>query len=484
MTLLPEFRQVDTGPAVDAVDRRMATLSLRHFAQQAWTQLETVPYVENWHLKAIAEHLEAVTDGRIESLLINIPPGCGKSLLVSVFWPVWCWLRKPETRFLCASYSGELSTRDSMNCRKLIESEWFQTRWPVRLSEDANQKTRFENTSGGWRHATSVGGAATGLHPDIQLFDDIHKVKEAESDVERQGVINWFDGTMTTRGVTRGVRRVIVMQRLHQEDIAGHVLKQGGWEHLCIPMEFETERRCVTKIGWSDPRTKEGELLWPALFTPQILNTVKTAMGSQRAAGQLQQRPAPKGGGLFKREWFDVVGAAPAVGRRVRAWDFAATIPKDGRDPDWTVGARMMMTPEKVFYLEAVRRFRGTALEVEHSLATYAVADGDEVEIQLPQDPGQAGKGQSEQFVRMLAGFRVKASRVTGSKEVRAANFAAQCEARNVKLVNGPWIEAFLDELEVFPFGAHDDQVDAAADAFNALAKPSYTTSVNKIRGL
>lgn len=443
------------------------------FVQQAWPYVEPdTKLVGGWHIEAIAAHLEAVAKGQIHNLLVNVPPGCCKSLLVAVFFPAWVWLRKPATRFMFASYQQELSLRDSMKCRGLVESEWYARQWgaTTSLAPDQNQKSKYDNVSGGWRMATSPGGRGTGEHPDLLIWDDPHNVRGSESEAERNAVLDWWDGTMSSRGITRNCRRVGVMQRLHENDLSGHVLAKGGWEHLCLPMEAEPENAKTTALGWTDPRKTPGELLWPAMLTAEKVAGLKREMGSHRAAGQLQQRPAPAGGGLFKREWFEVVDAAPVAGKRCRAWDFAATVPKPGRDPDWTVGAKLARSLDGVFYIEHIARFQGTAMQVENTLLATAAMDGSAVAVRIPQDPGQAGKGQAEQMVRRLAGYIIKAETVSGSKEVRAQSLVAQCEAGNVKLVRGTWNEQWLDEVSVFPFGKHDDCVDATADAFNELA--------------
>jgi predicted phage terminase large subunit-like protein len=189
-------------------------------------------------------------------------------------------------------------------------------------------------------------------------------------------------------------------------------------------------------------------------------------MGSYPYAGQYQQRPAPREGGMFKRRWFEIVRAAPVRGRRVRSWDLAASVEKG----DWTVGLLMSRAEDGVFYIEDVQRMRASAREVEIAMKNCAGQDGRAATIRIPEDPGQAGKAQAEHLIRELAGYAIFAERETGAKEVRAMPFAAQCEAGNVKIVEAPWNAAFLDEIENFPMGAHDDQVDGAAGAFNRLA--------------
>lgn len=284
-------------------------LTWRDFMRQAWPILEpATPYVHGWHVDAIADHLTAVTQGQIRRLLINMPPRHMKSLAISVFWPSWSWTEQPELRWLFASYALSLSKRDSLKCRRLIESPWYQERWGgvFQLTGDQNEKLRFENDHTGYRLATSVGGAATGEGGDIVVIDDPHNANEAESDTIREGVIEWFDGVMSTRlnDPKRG-RMVTVMQRAHSKDVAGHILECGGWEHLCLPAEYEPKPQVyVTSLGFEDPRTEPGELLWPERFGRAEIDSLKKSLGSYRAAGQLQQRPAPADGGIFKRHWW------------------------------------------------------------------------------------------------------------------------------------------------------------------------------------
>jgi len=295
---------------LDAVRReretRAAEKSLIEFTKQAFSIIEPgVTFVDNWHLHAIAEHLEAVSDGEIDNLVINIPPGCMKSILVSVAWPAWEWIEDPKLRYMGASYGSDLSIRDSMKCRDIVLSEWYQHRWPqVQIKAGSDQKTKYDLVSGGWRMATSTGGRATGEHPDRKIVDDPLTASQADSDAERESANVWFDRTLSTRGESRGARTVVVMQRLHEKDITGHILTDlAGYEHLCLPMEYDG-RRSVTCIGWEDPRTTEGSLLWPEMFPADKLKKLKRLLGEYGTSGQLQQRPSPAGGGILKVSHF------------------------------------------------------------------------------------------------------------------------------------------------------------------------------------
>jgi len=258
------------------------------------------------HVHAVCDHLQAVAEGHIRNLIINIPPGHAKSLLSAVFWVAWWWILHPEARGLFSSYREPLATRDSVKCRRLIESPWYQERWGdhYQLSEDQNQKNRFENDRTGYRVVVPM-SAGTGERGDFVVVDDPHSVDQAESDTERQGAIEWFNGAMSTRvNDFASGHRVVIMQRLHEADLTGDLVAKGGWDCLCLPAEFEPERRCRTSIGYTDPRQQAGALLWPAKVSQEDLNRLKVELGSYRYAAQYQQRPAPAEGGLFKRGWW------------------------------------------------------------------------------------------------------------------------------------------------------------------------------------
>ncbi len=284
---------------------------LSGFIADAWHVLEPkTQFIPGWHLDAIADHLNAVTNGHINNLLINVPPRHCKSLSVSVFWPVWEWIKFPERRWLFSAYASSLSIRDSLKCRRLIESPWFQKNWKdkFQLRGDQNEKARFDNDQGGYRIATSVGGAATGEGGDRVVVDDPHAAGERQSDALREAALTWWDETMSTRlNDPKTGARVIVMQRLHEKDLSGHVLEQGGYEHLCLPAEFDPGRPSKTIVRgymWSDPRTCDGELLWPARLGKIEIAEAKLRLGPTGYAGQFQQRPVPAGGARFQSAWF------------------------------------------------------------------------------------------------------------------------------------------------------------------------------------
>ena len=460
----------------DLIDQELAERSLHEFCRQMWRFIDPAPFRDNWHLRVICEHLEAVTRGEIQRLLIMQPPRHCKSTLAAVMWPAWTWVKRkrdhgplagPQVKFLSASYAQGLSTRDAVKCRRLIESQVYQQRWGhrFRLTGDQNTKTRFENDRGGYRLATSVGGSLTGEGGNVIILDDAHNVAEAGSEVVRQGTIEWFDESLSTRlNDPQTDAMVMIMQRVHQQDLAGHVLEKGGWRYLCLPARYERDHPLVSE---HDQRTEDGELLWPARFPESALSDLETALGSYGAASQLQQRPSPRKGGMFDPAWWEYVPAAPTAGRAVRAWDLAASTEIGA---SYTAGV-LMRIHQGVYYVEDVVRIRGTPEKVEKVIVAAANRDGKDVLIDLPQDPGQAGKHQVRYLVRQLAGFNARYSPESGSKEQRAVAMSAQSEAGNVKLVTGDWNAAYVAEAALFPSSDHSDQIDASSRAFHRLTR-------------
>jgi hypothetical protein len=287
--------------------------SLPEFVRAAWPVLEPeTPYLSNWHIDAVSEHLEAVTAGQITRLLVNMPPRYGKSNLITIMWPVWEWIRRPETRWLFASYSGSLSVKHSVDRRAIIRSDWYQERWGhrVKIADDANLKTEFMNTRRGVMVATSVGGGATGRGGDRVVVDDPHNPLQAESDVQRRSAVTFFDRTLSNRlNDKRKGAIVVVMQRLHEEDVSGRCLELG-YTHLKLPAEAKG-RTVVAFPSGREVVREDGELLWPEREGPKEIADAKAAMGSYAYAGQYDQEPSPPGGGLFRREWFRLVDAVP-----------------------------------------------------------------------------------------------------------------------------------------------------------------------------
>jgi predicted phage terminase large subunit-like protein len=308
---------LDVEEMLVEIDRVKSERSLIHFLRGAWQHVDPAPFSSGMPLEAVAEHLEAVARGQIRNLIINIPPRCCKSSLTSVAFPAWVWAQPeqtstsgPGTQFLTGSYAFNLATRDAVKSRRLISSPWYQARWGKRfnLTSDQNTKIRYENDKGGYRLITSVEAQVTGEGGNIIIIDDPNAAQEAFSEANIQKTIDWWDNAMSTRlNDPKTGAYVVIQQRLSEEDLTGHILSKdsGNWTHLCLPMRFESDRSFVTGIGWEDPRVEEGELLWPERFgEPEVADLESKLGGPWAVAGQLQQRPEPKGGGIIKREWW------------------------------------------------------------------------------------------------------------------------------------------------------------------------------------
>ena len=257
--------------------------SLSLFIKKAWSTIEPNRYFyDNWHIDAISDHLQAVVQGDIKRLIINIPPRHMKSISVSVALPAWTWTLDPSKKFLFASYALSLSIRDSVKCRRLIESPWYKSYFGemFELTSDQNQKQRFENDKTGIRIATSVDGALTGEGGDIILVDDPHNVREAESGIVREAVLDWWNQAMQTRlNDPKNGAFIIIMQRVHENDLTGHILanEYDDWEHLCLPARYEANHPTPVKssLGFVDPRTEEGELLWKDRIDEKTLSNLE-----------------------------------------------------------------------------------------------------------------------------------------------------------------------------------------------------------------
>lgn len=455
-------------PSEIDLDRAIAERSFAGFVRSAWPVLEPATRLMwGWSLDAIAEHLEAVTHGQIKRLLVNVPPGCMKSLLVGVLWPAWEWgpQKRPGLRYLGTAHKQDLGVRDNLKCRRLIQSKWYQDRWLIKLTGDQNAKTKFENDQTGFREAMAF-TSMTGSRGDRVILDDPLSVDHANSDADLKAAELTFTEALPTRVNNDESAIVVIMQRLNEKDTSGIILKRElGYDHLCLPMRFEHERRCKTSIGFIDPRQKDGELLFPERFPEKTVAELERTMGSYAAAGQLQQRPAPREGGMFKRAWFNVVRAVPAGTRYVRGWDLAST---EGAG-DFTAGVKVGIQKNGRFIVANVARDQVSPAGVEKMLVNTASQDGYSCKVSIPQDPGQAGKAQVGYLISKLAGFSARASTESGDKETRANPFSAQAEAGNVDILEGDWNECYLEELCVFPNGANDDQVDATSRAFNEL---------------
>lgn len=491
---MPEFETLQTGmeAAIGPLAQEARALRLKtnliDFVRGAWDIVEpNRDFISNWHIEEMCLLLQDIADGKTKRAIINVPPGTMKTLLVSVFFPCWLWARNPRLKILTASYSRDRAFDANLAGRKIIRSPWFQEHWPLRLKADQDEKGRFDSVAGGWRIATSVEGEGTGLHPDFILIDDASTATDAQSEVERQGVIRWFQGTVTTRGAGVDAAIIVLGQRLHEEDLSGFLLgspSKASWTHVSWPMRFECARPPSDQetAGYQadprDRRTQEGELLWPALFWESKVAQMEMDL-VEDAAGQLQQRPSARGGRLFKIEMFQYYDAPPALMRVGRGWDTGAT--EGGGDP--TVGVKMgeeivsrienglkLATPSGRFYiLDVVRENLGPD-GVDRLFKSTAELDGPEVAQREEREGGSSGKAVTNARAKLLKGFDYAEVPKNVNKVIYSKPFRAQVNAGNVYLPRGAsWVPQYVNELRDFPAGKNDDQVDGSATAFNTV---------------
>lgn len=480
--------------AVDSYDQNGVVLQppcrLAQFVRDGWHVLEPgTEYLHGWHIDAVCEHLEAIARGDVLRLLVTIPPGHMKSLIVSVFWPAWMWTFRPTWRGIFSSYDATLAIRDSVKTRQLIDSEWYQDtfkpRW--RLSTDQNVKSYFQNTEMGFRLSLSVGGKATGFRGNCVVVDDPLNAEDRFSSDKRLKVIRWWDTAMSSRLSNQATgARVIIMQRLHQDDLAGHVIEKGGYDHLNLPSEFEPERAARTSIGWQDPRKKAGDLLFPAMFPAEVLDAARTDLGSLDYAGQHQQRPAAIEGALFKRAWWQTYDVMPP------RFDVLA-LSVDCSFKETTSGSFVVLqlwgrVAASLYLLAQIR----TRIDFPKTLAAvrWMVARDARIGPKYVEDKAN-GPAVISTLKQEIPGIVPVSAEV--SKEARYAAASPYVEAGNVYLpsarlarewarvmrekarepgswlslddASDDWVSAFVDELATVPSSHYDDQADGASQA-------------------
>jgi predicted phage terminase large subunit-like protein len=476
----------------DRLHARVLTDDFGRFVRAAWPLLEpSTPLLWSWHLDVLTSHLEAFirdAPGTPQNLMINVPPGSMKSLLSSVFLPAWVWLWRPSWRVICASGNPRVVTRDSTKCRQVVRSDWYQKTFAPewQISKDQDEKQWFATDASGFRLGIGAGSAATGSRADCLLIDDANEAATVHSKAERDNINEqWWRDSFSNRiaDVTKS-KRLIIMQRLHDDDLAGYVLREeaGQWEHLCLRMESERPPLKKTWLGWEDTRAT-GELLFPARFTPAFVETERKK-GSAYFAGQHQQRPVSASGNRFQRAWW---GFWSATGEQLRRPEGCSVSPplrwspvitarhtarveliqsvdatfKGGDGSDFVVVMMLAQQGPKTHVLAVDRAKRGYGDTVRAIRAQRAAWTG--CRTTLVED-----KANGSAIIETLKGefTGIVAVNPLGGKEARAAAIESTVEAGDVYLPEG-WegIGDFVDEFASFPKGSHDDQVDALSQA-------------------
>jgi len=460
-----------------------AEKSLSEFVRQAWHILEpATDYIHGWHVEVICEHLEAVTRGEIKNLIINVPPGMMKSLLVSVMWPTWDWIKNPHRRYLTASYAQPLATRDAVKSRTIIQSQWYQERWgdKFQLTHGQNQKTRYENNKKGFRVALSVGGAVTGERGNTRILDDPHSADGIKSETQRETDLNWLKTVWPTRKSSKDSAEVVVMQRLDELDATGYYVNEiGGFEHVVIPMEFDGVKR-FTVLGYYDPRSEPNDLLCPERFDLNEVNSLKKHLGDD-AAGQLQQRPTSAEGGIFKKGWWEPDTSRNryhTANRTIRdgvigRWLTYDTAFKDKARNDPSAYCVWELWPDYRLAVRAMWQERIESAFLPGRIEEHATRWNydDKLRAVVIEDKGSGTT--SIQTLRMSApawlAEMIVEFQPLGTKEYRAKLSSVWCERDCVQLPwpspeDAEWYKEFLDiekgQLWMFPNAAHDDLTD------------------------
>jgi len=439
---------------------------LRHvfaaFCRKAWAWISAgEPITWNWHLDAIAHQLDRVANGDNLRLIINIPPRNGKSKTVSSIWVAWLLGQDPTRNFVCVSYSNELSGKLARDCLAIMQSPWYRELFPKTvISAKRSAAMDFETTAGGGRLATSVTGTLTGRGGDIIILDDVIKPEEAGSDTTRNSVNNWYQSTLASRLNDKASGAIIlVMQRLHQYDLAGMLLEAGGWHQLKLPA-IATEDEDIPLTRGRKYRRHAGELLHPVREPIIVLDALKAAMGSAAFAAQYQQDPVPATGNIIDGGWFgtyDPWALDRSYGQIVQSWDTAS---KDNPHNDWSVCVTALIRQKDIFILNV---FRERLIIPKLKAAAITLAQEYRANVLLIED--HASGTQLIQLLRAEDARGVPspvARRPESDKQSRAMGVSAMIEAGRVHLPDdATWLAEFKTELMGFPNTRFDDQVDA-----------------------
>jgi len=426
-------------------------------------------YQHNWHIDAIAYHLEKVAEGRVKRLIITIPPRCLKSISASVAFPAWMLGHSPDLNILAVSYAEGLSEKLALDCLKVLDSLWFREAFPgTRIAKGRGARSDFATTRGGGRFSTTVGGTVTGRGGDIVIIDDPHKPEDAASDVKRENVINWYRSTLLSRlNDPANSAIILIQQRVHEADLAGFLLEQGGWVHLDLPAVAEESGE--VDLGWRGrvPRPP-GHLLHPDRLSKALLKERKSELGSYVFAAQYQQRPAPLGGGLVKWRWFQTYDVRPEKrpgDRIVQSWDTAS---KADQANDWSVCTTWLVRGKNAWLLDVHRAKlefpqlrRRIVKQAKHHDARLILVEEAGSGIQLIQDL----KADTHLSIKGMIPKDDKATRLLSvSHLIEGGQIAVPAEAS--------WLAEFRREITLFPNGRHDDQVDSLSQFLKWFAQP------------
>lgn len=530
------------GLTLELAEGELYGRRLYRYAKAAWGQvLPATPFVDGWHLGAICEHLQAVSDGQIQNLWISIAPRHTKSLLTSVMWPTWDWIGTPARQFLFGSYGLHLATRDAVRSRRLMDSPWYQARWGCqcratphagwcngwRFSSDQNVKTLYENDRTGRRLTASVEAGTTGEGGDILVLDDAIDIVAALSEMSRRAARTYLEQVwIGRRNNPKTSRMVGIAQRTHEEDPTAYMLQDSGLDftHLCLPTEYKIPPMVsVTSIGFKDPRTVAGQLLWPERFGPKENEQAKRNLFVY--ASQHDQNPTPAGGGIIKRHWFRFwqpanVDLGPVIDPKdgaqricvplptaeleewIQSWDLnkqrEVVAIRKGQDPDPVAGGVFARRGAEIFLRRRTNKLLGIVETIEEiaavsqrwpqagkKLIEYA-ANGPAVIALMRRKLGgfipvtPVGSKTARMVTTAGASQEAKGGRALSASEVIESggyylphpllDWCEKCGELSLDCgycgpTQAPWVWSYVDTFAAFPNVAHDDDVDVFSQA-------------------
>lgn len=423
-------------------------------------------FLHNWHNELIASKLEACRVGGIRRLIINVPPRSLKSHAAAVCFPAFLLGHNPSAQIICASYGQDLASKHSLDCRTLMSSFWYESLFPARLAPHKQSVHEFLTTASGFRMATSVGGVLTGRGADFIILDDPLKPDEALSETQRKGVNDWYDHTLYSRlnDKSKGCI-IIIMQRLHEDDLVGHVLEQEQWEHVRLPAIAEEEEFHVIESFCRNctVHRQAGEALHPERESLAVLQQMRRTIGEYNFAGQYQQTPAPLGGGMVKAEWFRryVPGQQPSKFESIiQSWD---TANKCTELSDYSVCTTWGYKRKRFYLLDVFRQ------KLDYPRLKRAVCS--QARSFEPTNILIEDKASGTQLIQEL--IRDGVSNVTSyepemDKIMRMHSVTSTIENGFVLLpTEAEWLPSYLQEVTTFPNAKHDDQADSTSQALD-----------------
>ena len=462
-----------TREEFDAITR----LDLNVFAERGFVELNGgAPYLDNYHVAVICAELEAVRIGKERRIAFSLPPRSLKSLLISVVYTAWLLGHDPTTKIICASYGQKLSENFARLTRQIMRSDWYKQLFPhTKLSPDKQSVADFETTAGGYRYASSVGGAITGTGADIIIVDDPTKPEEALSDVERAKSNLWARHTLFTRLNDKVNGKIIlVMQRLHEDDMIGHVAELCNMKPIAFAAIAQEDEHYVIKTPFGVRRHSrlEGEALHPAREPLEVLEEIKKAVGAQFFSSQYNQMPAPPGGSIIRSEWFGRYDPAnlPTFDIIFQSWDTAS---RDKELADYSVGTTWGRKGTQLYLLSVFRKKLDWP-DLKRAIIQQASIFGAS-KVYIEDASSGIGLIQDLKNDRF---YKVEAVKPKGDKPMRLRNVSAIVEAGQIFVPHqAPWLEDFLHELMMFPNCRYKDQVDSFTQA---LSKTFLDVSPNQ----